>query len=41
MKQGQGVWSGPRGDSYIGAWLANKAEGYGVHTWLSSILMKQ
>ena len=34
MKEGHGLWKGTKGDSYLGKWLANKAHGYGIHTWI-------
>ena len=35
MKHGSGMWRGAKGDSYVGEWKQNKADGYGVHTWVN------
>ena len=31
MKHGSGYWKASNGDSYMGQWVNNKVEGYGVH----------
>ena len=29
------MWTGSRGDSYIGEWKFGMTDGYGVHTWIN------
>ena len=40
MRSGMGIWTGTEnGNTYMGKWCRNKAEGYGTYTWPNGNLL--